>query len=73
MTALPGANCDATGRCITCSDEATPMRVLTVGACDATCVDESGAIHEVAIDLLAGLGPGTTVLVHAGVAIGAAP
>ena len=71
MTAVPGASCDATDHCITCGDAAAPMRVLAVGAGDATCVDEAGATHQVALDLLAGVAPGATVLVHAGVAIGA--
>jgi hydrogenase maturation factor len=71
MTAASGAGCDAaSGRCITCSDEGITMRVVEIGADAALCTDEGGTIHHVAIDLMDGVTPGATVLVHAGVAIG---
>jgi hydrogenase expression/formation protein HypC len=75
MTAPPpAARCDApSGHCITCSDEGIPMRVVELGAEAAVCTDADGATHEVALDLLDGVTPGATVLVHAGVAIGWAP
>ncbi len=74
MTAPSGAGCDpASGHCITCSDEARPMRVLAVGADSAVCADDHGHTHDVVIDLVGGAAPGATVLVHAGVAIGLAP
>jgi hydrogenase maturation factor len=58
-------------RCITCSDEGLPMRVVELPGVDgiATCVDETGADQEVAVDLLAELSVGDRILVHAGVAI----
>lgn len=63
-------SCDAaTGHCITCGDEGIPMQVLRAGEDFAECRDEAGARHEVATDLVAGVGAGETVLVHAGVAI----
>jgi hydrogenase maturation factor len=46
------------------------MRVLELRSPAALCVDEEGEIHSVAIDLLDDVAAGTTVLVHAGVAIG---
>jgi hydrogenase maturation factor len=47
------------------------MRVLELAEDRAVCVDEDGARHEVAVDLVEGVGPGGLLLVHAGVAIGA--
>ncbi len=74
MTAAPGARChDASGHCITCSDEAIPMRVVEIGGDAAVCADAGGVTHQVAVDLLDGVAPGVTVLVHAGVAIGLTP
>jgi hydrogenase maturation factor len=63
--------CDAqAGHCIACSDEGIPMRVLRAGQDFAECRDDAGERHQVATDLIAGVGVGATVLVHAGVAIG---
>jgi hydrogenase maturation factor len=74
MTPASRAGCEApSDHCITCSDEGIPMRVVELGAEAAVCTDPAGARHEVAVDLLDGVTPGTTVLVHAGVAIGWAP
>jgi hydrogenase maturation factor len=58
-------------RCITCSDEGLPMRVVELPRADGTaiCCDESGAAQEVAVDLLEPLAVGDEILVHAGVAI----
>ena len=57
--------------CITCGDEATPMRVVNAEPdAQATCTDEAGASHRVAIDLVEPVMPGEELLVHAGVAIG---
>jgi hydrogenase maturation factor len=57
-------------RCITCSDEGVPMRVLAISAAGAVCVDEAGEHHEgIAVDLVGPVLPGDQVLVHAGVAI----
>jgi hydrogenase expression/formation protein HypC len=63
---------DACGadHCVTCSDEARPMQVLTVEpSALARCIDEGGATCEVMIDLVGEVVAGDTVLVHAGVAI----
>jgi hydrogenase expression/formation protein HypC len=58
------------GHCITCSDEGVPMRVLSVSADGAVCMDEAGARHErIAVDLVEPVAAGDRVLVHAGVAI----
>jgi len=56
--------------CITCSDEATPMRVISVEpSAIARCVDQDGTSSEVMIDLVAGVAAGDVILVHAGVAL----
>jgi hypothetical protein len=47
------------------------MQVVRLGADSAVCIDEHGAEHEVAVDLVAPVAPEQTILVHAGVAIGA--
>jgi hydrogenase expression/formation protein HypC len=74
MTAVSGVGCDAaSGHCITCGDEGIPMRVVEIGRQAAVCADDSGATHHVAVDLVDGVTPGATVIVHAGVAIGVAP
>jgi hydrogenase maturation factor len=71
MTDPTGATCEAgTGRCITCGDEGIAVRVLELDGATALCTDDEGELHSVAIDLLDDVAPGTTVLVHAGVAIG---
>jgi len=61
-------------RCITCSDEGLPMRVVELPRTDgiAICTDGTGAVQEVAVDLLEALSIGDEILVHAGVAIGMA-
>jgi len=58
-------------RCITCSDEGLPMRVLVLADESglAICADESGADQSVAVDLLESVAVGDDILVHAGVAI----
>ncbi|MEA2298540.1 MAG: hydrogenase expression/formation protein HypC [Solirubrobacteraceae bacterium] len=58
-------------RCITCSDEGLPMRVVSLAdeTGQAVCVDESGADQSVAVDLLESVAIGDDILVHAGVAI----
>jgi hydrogenase maturation factor len=57
--------------CITCGDEATPMRVLEVetGAGLAICADPDELPSEVEVGLVEPVEPGDTVLVHAGVAL----
>jgi hydrogenase maturation factor len=58
-------SCDD-GHCVTCSDEAAPMRVLAIR-------DESTALCEgdvvVMTELVGSVGPGDELLVHAGTAI----
>jgi hydrogenase maturation factor len=67
----PLGPCEADiGHCITCSDEGIPMRVLRAGEDLAECRDDAGELHQVMVDLVAPVGSGDTVLVHAGVAIG---
>jgi hydrogenase maturation factor len=56
----------ADDHCITCSDEAAPMRVVEVRA-DGTALCD-GAV-EVMTDLVGAVEPGDAVLVHAGVAL----
>ena len=60
--------------CVTCGDDAVPMRVVRVGSAGtALCADGSGATSEVMIDLVGAVGRGDVVLVHAGVALQALP
>ena len=56
--------------CITCGDEGIPMRIgelLDDGT--ATCVDDSGQLTTVSIELLEEVAVGDEILVHAGFAI----
>jgi hydrogenase assembly chaperone HypC/HupF len=55
--------------CITCSDDGVPMQVVAVRQDTAVCVDDQGAQHEVAVELVEPVAPGDRLLVHAGVAI----
>jgi hydrogenase maturation factor len=65
-----GRECRVTdGHCITCSDEGTPMRIVSAEGDQAVCLDDGGRMHEVAIDLIGAATAGDEVLVHAGVAI----
>jgi hydrogenase expression/formation protein HypC len=59
--------------CITCSDEGVAMTVLRVDAVTglALCSDELGATNTVETALIEHLAVGSSVLVHAGVAIAA--
>jgi hydrogenase maturation factor len=67
----PGGECAADGgHCVTCGDEGIPMRVLSAGDATAVCADDDRRLHEVAIDLVAPVHKGDTLVVHAGVAIG---
>ena len=58
--------------CATCSDEGVPMTVVRVdsGRALALCADPEGERHTVEIALVDPVSPGTTLLVHAGTAIG---
>ena len=65
-----GLQCRAAdGHCITCGDEGLPMWVTATDGTTATCRDEHGDSHQVAVDLVGPVVVGDPVLVHAGVAI----
>jgi hydrogenase maturation factor len=66
---VSGPVCDPAGHCVTCGDEAIPMRVLESREGNAVCVDSDGALHHVAVELIGPVIPDQRVLVHAGVAI----
>jgi hydrogenase maturation factor len=70
MTALP-PRCDESSHCITCGDEAVPVKVLQVDAERdlALCENGAGERTTVEIALVAPVSPGDEVLVHAGTAI----
>ncbi len=56
--------------CVTCADDANPVRVLELGSDGlALCLDEAGAREEVLVDLVGPVSIGDTLLVHAGVAL----
>jgi hydrogenase expression/formation protein HypC len=55
--------------CITCSDEAVPMRVVELAGDLAVCADDSGARSDVMTDLVGAVRPGDVLLVHAGTAL----
>ena len=58
-------SCDE-GHCITCSDEAVPMRVVEVRP-DGLAICDAGV--EVMLDLVGTVDIGEVVLVHAGTAL----
>jgi hydrogenase assembly chaperone HypC/HupF len=69
-----GESCvlDAEGHCITCSDEATPARVVQIGLEQGTAlVEMMSQTTEVDITLVDAVAPGDWLLVHGGVAIAA--
>jgi hydrogenase maturation factor len=70
MTALP-PRCDDGSHCITCGDEAVPVRVVQVDEQRelALCENEAGERTTVEIALVAPVAPGDELLVHAGTAI----
>jgi hydrogenase expression/formation protein HypC len=59
-------SCEDPNHCVTCSDEGVPMRVREVRA-DGIALADDGT--ELMIDLVAPVGAGDEVLVHAGVAL----
>jgi hydrogenase assembly chaperone HypC/HupF len=72
LTTMRGASCelDTEGHCITCSDEALPVRVLRVDQESGTAlVEVSDTKEEIDITLVDSVSPGDTLLVHGGVAI----
>ena len=66
-------NCilDAEGHCVTCSDEAREVHVLSVDeGTGLALVEENKVQEEVDITLIDNVAPGDLLLVHGGVAIG---
>ncbi len=64
-------SCDPGGHCITCSDEAVEVTVLTIDAERelAVCVTGEGERETVEITLVSPVRPAERLLVHAGTAI----
>jgi hypothetical protein len=58
-----------TDTCITCSDEGTLAEVVSVDVTGAASVRTAGGVELVDVNLVAPVGPGDLVLVHAGTAI----
>jgi len=61
-----------TAHCVTCGDEAIPLRVLALdpAAAQATCAAPDGArVQGVAVELVDPVAVGDVLLVHAGVAL----
>ena len=71
MSDLTAIVCDHTRGCITCGDEATPMRVVRVDEARvlALCEDDAGERASVEIALVEPVGTGDLLLVHAGTAL----
>ena len=69
---MSGFECHADHGCITCGDEAVPLRVLAVDEARglALCADAQDRKESVEIALVEPVLPGDRVLVHAGTAIG---
>ena len=66
----PPDACDPHGVCITCADEGVVMRVVGVEEDGlGACAGPDGAREVVDLALVAPVGPGDAVLVHAGVAL----
>jgi hydrogenase maturation factor len=65
------SHCGPDEHCITCGDEAEPMRVLGVDAAQrlALCEDRSGSRRSVEIELVEPVSAGDRLLVHADVAL----
>jgi hypothetical protein len=64
-----GAACDTVGTCITCSDEGTLAEVVAVDVTGAASVRTAVGVEQIDVNLVAPVGPGDLVLVHAGAAI----
>lgn len=73
LTPVSDASCvlDGEGHCITCSDEALPVRVLHVDQeAGIALVMLKETTEEIDITLVEDVAPGDMLLVHGGVAIG---
>src|SRR5947209_16344298 len=67
----PACELDAEGHCITCSDEAVPVKVLSVDLETGLALVEAKDItEEIDITLIENVAPGDWLLAHGGVAIG---
>jgi hydrogenase expression/formation protein HypC len=71
MTTAYGVVCDHEHGCITCGDEALPMRVVRIDAARALalCEDGEGRRESVEIALVDPVAEGDRLLVHAGTAL----
>jgi hydrogenase assembly chaperone HypC/HupF len=71
VSELFGIACDHEVGCITCGDQAVPMRVLQVVTARqlALCEDEGGRRESVEIALVEPVHHGDRLLVHAGTAL----
>lgn len=59
------------GACLTCTDEALPARVLSIGEESGIALVEIGeTITEIDVTLIDAVAPGDWLLAHGGVAIG---
>ena len=58
--------------CIVCADAGIPVRVVALDGDDALCEDAAGNQAQIAVELVAPVRVGDTLLVHGGVAIGRA-
>lgn len=67
--------CEPEHGCITCGDEAVPLRVVAVDEDRslALCEDADGARTTIEIALIDPVGPGDGLLAHAGTAIARLP
>jgi hydrogenase maturation factor len=72
---VSGERCLPEHGCITCGDEAVPLRVLAVDEARglALCSDAQDRHSSVEVALVAPVAPGDVLLVHAGTAIAPAP
>ncbi len=56
--------------CVVCADAGIPVRVVSVDGDDALCEDAVGSRAQIAVELVAPVRVGETLLTHGGVAIG---
>ena len=67
---LPGACTLDHDGCVVCSDAGILVRVVALDGDDALCEDAAGNRAPIAVELMAPVRVGDTLLVHGGVAIG---
>jgi hydrogenase assembly chaperone HypC/HupF len=70
-----GLSCEPEHGCITCGDEAVPLRVVRVDANRglALCEDDAGERTTIEVALIDPVAPGDALLAHAGTAISNLP